>query len=226
MEKRKEGAVSFQRIIFYSSPCESLFCYDIIVQVIMGEPIAASLGTDGVFCFSPINHVPGQPVKETHVLIRNPLLQPLLATRCCSCPVPSSQVFKEWWAYLCFNMDIVAFITWVEWHLKIFREDQDTPRYLMELLSNGSLQVGKRDYFKCLDLLISKTLNALQLFSWSVHWYRQLHVHLKTESPWYQRLHKGLADKIWYFRKWKCSADPKNVVQCKKNWLQRKWKGS
>ena len=138
--------------MFYSSACQRLFCYDIIVQVIMGEPIAASLGTDGVFCFSPINHVPGPPVKETHVLIRNPLLQPLLATRCCSCPLPSSQVFKEWWAYLCFNMDIVAFITWSEWHLKIFREDQDTPRYLMELLSNGSLQVGNRDYFKCLDL--------------------------------------------------------------------------
>ena len=95
MEKRKEGAVGFHKIILYSSAWERLFCYDIIVQVIMGEPIAASLGTDGVFCFSPINHVPGQPVKATHVLIRNPLLQPLLATRCCSCSVPSSQVFKE-----------------------------------------------------------------------------------------------------------------------------------
>ena len=46
---------------------------NIIVQVIMGEPIAAPLGTVGVFCFPPINPVPKHPVKETHVLIRNPL---------------------------------------------------------------------------------------------------------------------------------------------------------
>ena len=95
MEKRKEGAVSFHKIIFYSASVCSCFCYDIIVQVIMGEPIAASLGTDGEFCFSPINRVPGPPVKETHVLIRNPLLQPLLATRCCSCLVATSQVFEK-----------------------------------------------------------------------------------------------------------------------------------
>ena len=59
MEKRKEGAVSFHKIIFYSSACERLFCYDIIVQVIMGEPIAASLGTDGVFRFASFTWTPG-----------------------------------------------------------------------------------------------------------------------------------------------------------------------
>ena len=61
-------------------------------------------------------------------LFRDPLLQPMLAPCCRSCSVSTSQVLIS---NACWRLE------WWMW----FREDQDTPRYLMELLANGSLQV-------------------------------------------------------------------------------------
>ena len=63
MEKRKEGAVRSSLAFSSSSQCPSYAAAIIyVVQVIMGEPIAASLGTDGLhiwpfFTFLQMRHV-------------------------------------------------------------------------------------------------------------------------------------------------------------------------
>ena len=106
------------------------------------------------------------------IFLRDPLLQPMLATCCCSCFVPSSQVLTA-----LFNFEISLDLL------------QGRPGH--SALPHGTSCKWKSpgnddDDWSLIDPRIISTT--------SVHWDGQLHLHFASEGPWSQWLHKGEQD--------------------------------
>ena len=88
----------------------------------------------------------------------------------------------------------------------------------MELLSNGSLQVKKQELLHISDfnIPIKQSINfeCIIVFMFSAL-VRTTARSPQNRKPLVSTTSQRFGWQIWYFRKWKCSADPNNVVQCK-----------